>query len=81
MLTAKQKDKCLNTCAHIFQQAEVEENFIKVIIMVDEMWVYKYDIKIKQQSSQLKSKSSLKKNIKQQIECEKSCCFSSIVEI
>jgi len=37
LLTAEQEDKCLNTCTHIFQQAEVEENFIKVIIMDDEM--------------------------------------------
>jgi hypothetical protein len=54
LLTAEQGDKCLNTCTHIFWQAEVEQNFIKVIIMDDEMWVYKYDIKIKQQSSQWK---------------------------
>jgi 4-hydroxy-L-threonine phosphate dehydrogenase PdxA len=37
LLTAEQEDKCLNTCTHIFQQAEVEENSIKVIIMNDEM--------------------------------------------
>jgi hypothetical protein len=35
LLIAEQEDKCLNTCTHIFQQAEVEENFIKVIIMDD----------------------------------------------
>jgi hypothetical protein len=58
LLIAEQEDKCLNIGTHIFQQAEVEENFIKVIIMDDEMWVYKYDIKIKQQSSRWKSRSS-----------------------
>jgi len=29
LLTAEQEDKCLNTFTHIFQQDEVEENFIK----------------------------------------------------
>jgi hypothetical protein len=57
LLRAEQEDKCLNTCKHTFQQAEVKENFKQVIIM-DDMWVYKNDIKIKQQTSQWKSKSS-----------------------
>jgi hypothetical protein len=37
LLTTEQEDKCLNTCTHFFQQPEVEENFIKVIILNDEM--------------------------------------------
>jgi hypothetical protein len=41
------------------QQAEMDENFMKVIITVDEMWVNVQDDKMKQQSSRWMAKLSL----------------------
>lgn len=46
------KEKWMNICIDLLQQIEVDNNFMKLIVMCDETCVCWYNAKLKQQSSQ-----------------------------
>jgi hypothetical protein len=54
----EKKENRVNLCADLLQHAEADENLMKSVLMVGETWVYKLNVKMKQQCSQWKSKSS-----------------------
>jgi hypothetical protein len=41
----------LNFCADLLQQAEGDQNVMKLIVMDDETWFYGYDVEIMQNSA------------------------------
>ena len=52
ILTADQKQQCINVCTELRQLASDDEMFLSKVITGDESWVYGYDPGTKQQSSQ-----------------------------
>ena len=52
ILTADQKHQKVNICTQLRQLASDDEIFLSRVITGDESWVYSYDPKTKQQSSQ-----------------------------
>ncbi|PRD17607.1 UNVERIFIED_CONTAM: hypothetical protein NCL1_63950 [Trichonephila clavipes] len=55
LLTEDQQFQRLATSSDLFQSASDDPEFMKLIITGDESWVYGYDPKAKQQSSQWKT--------------------------
>jgi len=55
LLTPKQKEHLVAICQALRQHALDDPSFMSRVITVDESWVYGYDPKTKQQSSQWKS--------------------------
>jgi hypothetical protein len=53
-----QKQRHINVCLELREMASSAPAFISRIIMVDESWIYGYDLETKQQSSQWKSPQS-----------------------
>lgn len=51
-----EKKNRLHLCADLLQYAEADENLIRSVLMISETWVNGYNVKLKQQSSQWKSK-------------------------
>ena len=45
-------------CSHLLQEAKMYENFVKLIIVGDKMWVCVYKADTKQRSPRWKSESS-----------------------
>ena len=58
LLTAEQKDDRVSICADLRERAQNDPNFMSSVITGDESWVYGYDPKTKQMSSQWKTASS-----------------------
>ena len=58
ILTADQKQQCVNVCTELRQLASDDETFLSRVITGDESWVYGYDPETKRQSSQWKSPTS-----------------------
>jgi len=58
ILTADQKQQCVNVCTELRQLASNDETFLSRVITGDKSWVYGYDPETKQQSSQWKSPMS-----------------------
>ena len=58
ILTADQKQQCVNVCTELRQLASDDETFLSRVITGDESWVYDNDPEAKQQSSQWKSPTS-----------------------
>lgn len=48
LLTVELKGNLLKICTNLLQQAKVDVNFKKLIIMGDELWFYRHDIKTMQ---------------------------------
>jgi hypothetical protein len=59
LLSDDQKALHISVCRERKQQARDDPNFISNIIIGDKIWVYGYDLEIKQQSPQWKSPNSL----------------------
>jgi len=75
ILTADQKQQCVNVCTEIFQVATNDETFLFRVITGDESWVYGYDPETKQQSSQWKSPTSSRPKKARQVKCN----FNSMI--
>jgi hypothetical protein len=58
ILTADQKQQCVNICKELHQIASDDATFLSRVITVDESWIYGYDPETKQQASQWKSPNS-----------------------
>jgi hypothetical protein len=58
LLSNDQKEHRVAVCRKLKDQARDDPNFISKVITGDESWVYGYDPKTKQQSSQWKSPNS-----------------------
>ena len=58
ILTADQKQQCVNVCTKLCQLASDDETFLSRVITGDESWVYSYNPETKHQSSQWKSTTS-----------------------
>jgi len=58
ILTADQKQQCVNVCTELRQLASNDETFLSRVITGDESWVYGSDPETKRQSSQWKSPTS-----------------------
>jgi len=58
ILTADQKQQCVNICTELRHLASNDETFLSRVIIGDESWVYSYNPETKQQSSQWKSPTS-----------------------
>jgi len=58
ILTADQKQQCINICTELRQLTSDDETFLCRVITGDESWVYGYDPETKQQYSQWKSPTS-----------------------
>ncbi|PNF35236.1 hypothetical protein B7P43_G06872 [Cryptotermes secundus] len=77
LLQNEQKQHRLEVCRELQQQLQEDPNFLSKVVTGDESWVYGYDPKSKQQSSQWKSPSSprpkkarqVKNNIKSMFIC------------
>ena len=61
-LTNKQKENQRNVCLDILERIENDENFFEYVITGDESWIFKYDPKTKQQSSEWHVSNSLHLN-------------------
>jgi len=55
LLIPEQKEHCIAICQELRQHALDDPSFMSRVITGDESWVYGYDPKTKQQSSQWKS--------------------------
>jgi histone-lysine N-methyltransferase SETMAR len=60
ILTADQKQQCVNVCKELWQIASDHATFLSRVITGDESWTYSYDPETKQQSSHWKSPNSLR---------------------
>ena len=60
LLSEDQKANRLDVCHELKDQLETDPDFLSKIVTGDESWCYGYDPETKQQSSQLKSSSSLR---------------------
>jgi hypothetical protein len=58
ILTADQKQQCVNICEYFRQIASNDATFLYRVITGDKSWIYGYDPETKQQSSQWKSPNS-----------------------
>jgi len=58
ILTADQKQQCVNVCTELRQLASDDEMFLSRVITGDESWVYGYEPETKRQSSHWKSPTS-----------------------
>jgi hypothetical protein len=56
LLLVEEKETQLTICIDRLQQAEVNESFMKIVIMGDRIFVYRYNVKMKQPFSQWKAK-------------------------
>jgi hypothetical protein len=72
ILTAGQKQHCINVCTELHQLASDDETFLSRVITDDGSWVYGYDPETRQQSSQWKSPTILDVSAK----C---ACYISVV--
>ena len=69
-LKKKKKENQLNICTDILQQAEADDNFMKLIFVGDETWVYVYYVGMKQHfysGSQYRLQD--RKNVTEQVKC------------
>jgi hypothetical protein len=73
ILTADQKQQHVNICEELCQIASNNATFLSTVITSDENWIYGYDSKTKQQSSQWNNPNSprLKKlrQMKSKVKC------------
>jgi len=58
LLTVELKDDCMSICTDLRDQAQNDPNFMSSLITGDKCWVYGYDPKTKQMSSQWSTSSS-----------------------
>jgi hypothetical protein len=58
ILTADQKQQCINICEELHQIALDDATFLSRVITGDESWMYGYNTETKQQSSQWESPNS-----------------------
>jgi hypothetical protein len=69
ILTADQKQQCVNVCTELRQLASNVETFLSTVITGDESWVYGYNPETKRQSSQWKSPTSTRPKKARQVKC------------
>jgi hypothetical protein len=62
-LTDEQKANRVTVTHELFDRSNADDNFLKTVKIGDEMWVYRYNIETKVQSSQWVGKSSLQPKI------------------
>jgi hypothetical protein len=55
IMTADQKQQCVNICEEVWQIATDNATFLSRVITGDGSWIYVYDPETKQQSSQWNS--------------------------
>jgi histone-lysine N-methyltransferase SETMAR len=67
ILSADQKQQCINVCKELHQIVSDDATFLSRVITGDESWTYGYDPETRQQSSQWKSPNSPRPKMARQV--------------
>ena len=57
-LTIEQKDNRKDVCHHLLERIQRDRNFLKKVIIGDEIWIFEYDPEIKRQSKEWHTSAS-----------------------